>query len=84
MSETAAPAARVLDPHSSPRNRTVAAVLAFFVGVLGIHRFYVGKIGTGVAMLLTFGGLGFWTLYDFVIILLGKFEDKEGRALANW
>ncbi|MDM8085265.1 TM2 domain-containing protein [Cellulomonas cellasea] len=84
MSETAAPAARVLDPNSSTRSRAVAAVLAFLVGFLGVHRFYVGKIGTGVAMILTVGGFGFWTLFDFIMILIGKFEDKEGRALINW
>ena len=68
----------------SPRSRTVAAILAFFVGVLGIHRFYVGKIGTGVAQILTFGGLGIWTLIDFIMILVGSFKDKEERVLATW
>jgi len=68
----------------SPRSRTVAAVLAFFLGVIGIHRFYVGKIGTGVAQILTAGGLGIWTLIDFIVILVGSFKDKEGRVLSNW
>ena len=35
-------------------------------------------------MLLTMGGLGFWTLYDLIIIIVGKFQDKEGRTLINW
>ena len=68
----------------SPRSRTIAAVLAFFLGVLGIHRFYVGKVGTGVAMLLTCGGLGVWALIDLIVILLGSFRDQDGRALQNW
>ena len=58
-----------------------AALLCFFVGFLGIHRFYVGKIGTGILMILTLGGLGIWQLIDFVMIIIGKFKDKEGRTL---
>jgi hypothetical protein len=68
----------------SPSSRAAAAILCFVVGVLGIHRFYVGKIGTGVVMLLTLGGLGIWALVDFIWILVGTFKDKSGRVLANW
>ena len=68
----------------SPRSRTVVAVLAFFLGGLGVHRFFVGKIGTGVAMLLTGGGLGVWWLIDFIMILVGSFKDKEERVVATW
>jgi hypothetical protein len=68
----------------SPHSRTVAAVLAFFFGVLGVHRFYVGKVGTGVLQLLTGGGLGLWTLIDFIVILVGGFRDKNGLPLINW
>lgn len=68
----------------SPRSRTVAAVLAFFLGVLGIHRFYVGKVGTGIAQILTAGGLGIWVLIDFIMILVGSFKDKEERIVATW
>jgi TM2 domain-containing membrane protein YozV len=60
-----------------------ALLLCFFLGGLGVHRFYVGKIGTGILMLITFGGLGFWVLIDFILILIGKFTDKQGNALAR-
>lgn len=58
-----------------------AILLCFFLGTLGIHRFYVGKIGTGILMLLTFGGLGIWTIIDFVLIAVGSFRDAQGREL---
>jgi TM2 domain-containing membrane protein YozV len=61
----------------------VALLLCFFVGMLGVHRFYVGKVGTGVLQILTFGGLGVWVLIDFIMIIVGKFDDKNGRPLAR-
>lgn len=66
----------------SNKSKVVALVLCFLLGLLGVHRFYVGKIGTGIIQLLTGGGLGIWTLIDFVMILLGKFTDKNGNQLA--
>ena len=68
----------------SPKSRLAAALLAWFLGVIGIHRFYVGKVGTGILMILTLGGLGIWVLIDFIVILVGSFKDKEGRLLVNW
>lgn len=61
----------------------VALLLCFFVGVLGVHRFYVGKIGTGILELITFGGFGIWVLVDLIMILVGKFNDKQGQPLAR-
>jgi TM2 domain-containing membrane protein YozV len=61
-----------------------AFLLCFFLGALGIHRFYVGKTGTGIAQLLTLGGLGFWALIDFIMITVGKFTDKEGHPITQW
>lgn len=68
----------------SPKFRLAAALLAWFLGIFGIHRFYVGKVGTGILMIVTLGGLGIWALIDFIVILVGSFKDKEGRLLINW
>ena len=56
-------------------------LLYFFLGGLGIHRFYVGKAGTGILMILTLGGLGIWVIIDLVMILTGGFKDSEGKDL---
>ncbi|MEK9843987.1 TM2 domain-containing protein [Thalassospira sp.] len=58
-----------------------ALLLCFFLGSFGFHRFYVGKVGTGILMLLTLGAFGIWTLIDFIIIAIGNFRDKDGLLL---
>jgi TM2 domain len=68
----------------SPKSRTAALLLCFFFGVIGVHRFYVGKVGTGIAMILTIGGLGIWAFIDFIMIIVGAFTDKEGRRVELW
>jgi len=57
--------------------------LGVFLGILGVHRFYLRKIGTGLFQLVTLGGLGIWWLVDMILILLGKFKDKQGLAIPN-
>lgn len=69
---------------ASPKSRLVAFLLCFFFGVFGAHRFYVGKIGTGILQLVTLGACGIWTLIDFILIILGEFSDKEGRKIKVW
>ena len=65
----------------SDKKMVPAALLCFFLGGLGVHRFYVGKIGTGILMIFTLGGLGIWLIIDFVMILTGSFKDKKGKNL---
>ena len=62
----------------SDKSWVVTLILAIF---LPVHRFYVGKIGTGILYLITFGGFGIWYIIDIVMIILDKFTDKEGRKL---
>ena len=61
----------------------VTLLLAFLLGVIGAHRFYVGKTGTGILMLLTFGGLGIWLLIDLILIVTGQFTNKDGEKIAR-
>lgn len=61
-----------------------AFLLCFFFGVFGAHRFYVGKIGTGILQLVTLGGLGIWALIDLIMIIVGAFTDKEGNKITEW
>jgi len=65
----------------SDKRMVPALLLCFFLGFLGVHRFYVGKVGTGILMLVTAGGVGIWVIVDFVMICVGSFKDKEGRGL---
>jgi len=75
---------RDVPKNASDKSRLAALLLCFFVGVLGIHRFYVGKIGTGLLELFTIGGLGIWALVDFILIAMGEFKDKQGRKVVLW
>jgi hypothetical protein len=68
----------------STKSRLVAFLLCFFVGPLGIHRMYVGKIGTGVLYLCTVGLCGFGVLVDLILILVGSFKDSNGCTVSNW
>jgi TM2 domain-containing membrane protein YozV len=58
-------------------------LLCIFLGEIGGHRFYAGKIGTGILMLLTLGGFGIWWLIDLIVIIAGGFKDKEGNIIKH-
>ena len=68
---------------NSSKDWLTTLLLCIFLGNLEIHRFYAGKMGTGVLMLLTLGGCGIWTLVDLVMIITGKFTDGNGNAITN-
>jgi len=70
---------------AEPQKSFVATWLfSLLLGWLGVDRFYLGKIGTGIAKLLTLGGLGFWSLADLIVTLAGKQTDKNRRPLAGY
>ena len=63
---------------ASGKSQVVALLLCFFVGIIGIHRFYLGYVWQGIVQILTFGGLGIWTLIDFIRIITGDLQPKNG------
>jgi TM2 domain-containing membrane protein YozV len=64
-----------------PKRQMTAILFWAFLGLLGGHRFYVGKIKTGILMLITLGGLGIWWIIDLFVILAGGLRDKNGYEL---
>ena len=63
------------------QKKVTMAVVAFFLGHLGIDRFMMGHTGIGVLMLLTLGCCGILTLVDFIRILMGSLKMKDGSPL---
>lgn len=74
----------------STKSRTITTVLAFFLGGIGVHRFYVGKTGTGLLqILLTISIVGLivaipWVWIDIILAATGNFKDKDNLVIANW
>lgn len=76
------------DGDYSQKAWSVTLILCILLGFIGLHRFYVGKAGTAILMLFTFGGFGIWILVDLIRIIINNFTDEEGKivkrnALAN-
>ena len=67
-----------------PKSYTATLLLSFFLGGLGIHRFYTGYIGFGILQLLTLGGCGLWSLIDFICICFNNYKTADGQPLAEY
>ncbi len=68
----------------SNKSRLITLLLCIFLGEFGLHRFYVGKIGTGVIWLVTAGFFGIGWIVDLIMIIIGSFTDKSGNFLTKW
>ena len=75
--------ARLIGPAVSPKSFVATWLFAWLLGIFGVDRFYLGKVGSGVAKLLTFGGLGIWWLVDLILVL-AQGRDKQGLRLAGY
>jgi Flp pilus assembly protein TadB len=84
MAPAAAPAADRRQAGISEKRRTTALLLLLFLGLLGVHRMYVGKIGTGFLFMITGGGLLIWWMVDLALITSGSFRDKQERLVNQW
>lgn len=65
------------------KSKMVALILSIVLGELGIDRFYLGYIGTGIIKLITCGGFGIWWLIDLILIATGKLKPKDGSEYAE-
>ena len=83
---TAAPGGPVPSQATPASGRSFIATWMFswLLGFLGVDRFYLGKVGTGILKLLTIGGLGIWWLIDLILTLAGVQRDKDGRLLPDF
>ena len=67
----------------SPKSWLATLLLSIFLGELGIDRFYLGKVGTGILKLITLGGFGIWWIIDIILTIAGAATDKQGLVVKN-
>lgn len=78
------PAPILYNQPASDKSFVVTWLLAMLLGTFGIDRFYLGKVGTGILKLITFGGFGLWSLIDLILVLTGTTRDRSGLPLAGY
>ena len=71
------------DPNVSDKDWLTTLLLCFFLGYLGVHRFYTGNTLYGVLQLITLGGCGIWTLIDLILLITGGYQDEQGKDVKN-
>ena len=65
------------------KSKSTTFLLCYFLGAFGVHRFYLNRVGTGILMLITFGGLMIWWLIDAILIAAGQMTDRDGNPLRS-
>ncbi|WP_240532060.1 TM2 domain-containing protein [[Mesomycoplasma] collis] len=68
----------------SPKSRAALTILSYFLGGLGIDRFYAGRIALGIFKIITLAGFGVWWIVDFVLAVTGNMKDASGHLIAKW
>lgn len=72
---------KIIQTPTKQRHFLAVFFLSYMWGTFGVDRFYLGKVGTGILKLITFGGFGLWTIIDLVLIMSGAMRDKQGNEM---